>query len=361
MDHSAALELYEKLLATNPRAERNHVPHMRALSLVSIAILSIGCSKQSAPPTKDLSVTSSAPTTATSQLGPGEARLTVDGGAIWYKKSGSGPGLPVILLHGGPGFNSYYMKPLEALGDERTVIRYDQLGGGKSGTLSDTTKMTVAHFVAELDSLRSHLGYDKVHLIGHSWGTMLALEYYRAHPEHVASLTLASAALDVPQWERHSRELLKTLPDSIQRIVNQAEAEKKFDAPNYQSAIESFYDKYVWLRPDKPNLDSLMSQVNQNIYNYMQGPSEFTITGTLKDYNATSFLKNVKVPTLFTVGDVDEADPVTIRKQAAMVPGGKVAVIPNAAHITTWDNPAAMIAAIRPFLRAADVPGTYSK
>src|SRR3954447_12539691 len=88
--------------------------------------------------------------------GDGE-RLAVDGGTIWYKVSGTGTGTPVILLHGGPGFSSYYLKPLEALSNERRVVRYDQLGGGKSSGLTDTTKMTIAHFVAELDSLRSHL------------------------------------------------------------------------------------------------------------------------------------------------------------------------------------------------------------
>lgn len=327
----------------------------KTVSLASVALLLIGCSKENTASTNDSASNAAQAVTSTApQLGPGEAKLAVDGGEIWYRKSGGGSGLPVILLHGGPGFNSYYLKPLEALGDQRTVIRYDQGGAGKSGTMTDTTKMTIAHFVAELDSLRSHLGYDKVHLVGHSWGTMLALEYYRAHPEHVASLTLASAALDIPQWERHAKALLKTLPDSIQRIVSKAEAAKKYDDPAYQAAISSFYDKYVWLRPDKPNLDSLMSQVNQNIYNYMQGPSEFTITGTLKTYNSTSFLKNVKVATLFTVGDVDEADPVTIRRQAAMVPGARVVVIPNSAHMTTWDNPTAMIAAIRSHLLAAD-------
>jgi hypothetical protein len=82
-----------------------------------------------------------------------------------YKKLGTEPvtllnAMAFELLHGGPGFNSYYLKPLEALGDQRTVIRYDQLGAGKSGPMTDTTKMTIAHFVAELDSLRSHLGYD---------------------------------------------------------------------------------------------------------------------------------------------------------------------------------------------------------
>lgn len=291
---------------------------------------------------------------ATPALGPNESRAPVDGGEIWYKVSGTGSATPVILLHGGPGFSSYYLKPLEELGNDRKVVRYDQLGGGKSSGLTDTTRMTIAHFVAELDSLRSYLGYDKVHLVGHSWGTILGLEYYRAHPQHVASLTLASAALDIPQWEKHARELLKTLPDSEHRAVRIREAQKKYDAPDYQAALADFYSKYVWLHPVKADLDSTMQQVNQAIYNYMQGPSEFTITGTLKKYDATPFLKSVKVPTLFTVGQVDEADPVTIRKHAAMVPGAKITVIPGAAHMTTWDNPKAMVATVRGHLLSAD-------
>ena len=319
---------------------------LAALALLTVAT---GCDKKTLA--KD--TTSTAPA-AVPALGVGEARLAVDGGTIWYKVSGTGTGTPMILLHGGPGFSSYYLKSLEALGDDRKVVRYDQLGGGKSTGLTDTTKITIPHFVQELDSLRAHLGFDKVDLVGHSWGTILALEYYRAHPEHVSSLTLASAALDIPQWERHAHVLLATLPDSMQRIVKQREAEKKFDAPDYQAAIDAFYGKYVWLHPVKPDLDSTMQQANMTIYNYMQGPSEFTITGTLKTYDATGYLKEVKVPTLFTVGEVDEADPVTIRKHAAMTPGAKVVVIPGAAHMTPWDNAPAMTAAVRAFLRGVD-------
>ena len=287
-------------------------------------------------------------------LGPGEARLAVDGGQIWYKKSGTGVGTPVILLHGGPGFSSFYLKALEALGDDRTVIRYDQLGGGRSGPLTDTTKMTIAHFVQELDSLRASLGYDKVHIVGHSWGTILGYEYYKAHPEHVVSLTLASAALDIHAWENNARRLAKTLSDSAQKAIQVREAEKKFDAPDYQAAINEFYGKYVWRHPIEADLDSLMKTANEAIYNYMQGPSEFTITGTLKTYDVTPELKNIKVPVLFTVGEFDEADPPTIKRQAALVPGARVVVIPGAAHITTWDNPSATVAVVRSFLRHVD-------
>ena len=287
-------------------------------------------------------------------LPPGEAYLAVPGGRIWYKVSGTGSNTPVILLHGGPGYSSFYLKPFESLGDDRPVVRYDQLGGGKSDRISDTTLFTIDHFVRELDSLRAHLGYAKVHLLGHSWGTILALEYFRVHPEHVASLTLASAALDVPAWERNARRLVATLPDSAKRAIRTREREGRFDAPDYQAALSEFYDRYVWRHPVKADLDSLLSTVNAGIYNYMQGPSEFTITGTLKRYDGTPLLKEVTVPTLYTVGEFDEADPPTIKRFARMTPGGRVVVLPGAAHLTPWDAPDESVRTERAFLRAVD-------
>jgi proline iminopeptidase len=293
-------------------------------------------------------------TTVSKILSAGEAMLAVPGGSIWYKRSGQGTATPVILLHGGPGFSSFYLKPLEEIGGDRPVIRYDQLGGGKSSKITDTTMFTIPHFVAELDSLRAALGMATVHLVGHSWGTILAFEYYRAHPDHVASLTLASPALNLPAWEANAKQLVATLSDSAQRAIKTRETEKKFDAPDYQAALNEFYGKYVWRRPVEADLDSMFKTVNENIYNYMQGPSEFTITGTLKPYDVTSSLNGIKVPTLYTVGEFDEANPDIVKGFAAKTPGAKVVVIPGAAHITTWDNPSAMTTAVRSFLLHAD-------
>jgi proline iminopeptidase len=326
--------------------------HSRVLS-IALTSFSIACTetKHATPPT----AIKAEPAGATSPtLGAGEAYLPVADGRIWYKKTGTGTGTPVILLHGGPGYNSFYLKSLEALGDDRPVIRYDQLGGGKSGPMTDTSQMTIAHFVRELDSLRVALGYDRVHIVGHSWGTILGFEYYRAHPQHVASLTLASAALDIPTWERNARRLVGTLSDSSQRAIRVREAEQKFDAPDYQQALAEFYDKYVWRHPVAADLDSTLKTANMKVYNHMQGPSEFTITGTLKTYDVTPLLGTIKVPTLYTVGEFDEADPPTIRRFASLTPGATVEVIPGAAHVTTWDNPEAMLRVVRRFLRSVD-------
>jgi proline iminopeptidase len=288
----------------------------------------------------------------------GEARLAVPGGTIWYKVSGSGAGIPLVLLHGGPGFSSYYLKPFEDLGDDRLVVRYDQLGAGKSDRISDTTMFTIAHFVRELDSLRSHLGIARWHVFGHSWGTILALEYYRAYPDRVASLTFGSAVFDLPAYQRHARELLGTLSDSAQRAVRRAEAAHRYDAPDYQNAMQEFYGKYLWRHPVQADLDSLFATANEEIYDYMQGPSEFTITGTLKDYDATDFLSQIKVPTLFTVGDFDEVGPELVKGFAAQVPDARYVVLAGAAHLTPWDARDENVKVVREFLRAADSTAT---
>lgn len=318
---------------------------LRACALAALA-LAAACADQSRP---HPGAGSSA-----SPISAREGYLDVPGGRIWYRTTGGGPRTPVILLHGGPGYSSFYLRVLDSLGVDRPTIRYDQLGGGKSSRTTDTLLFTIPHFVAELDSVRRTLAGDQVFLVGHSWGTILALEYYRAHPDHVAGLILASPALDIPEWERHARDLVSTLPDSLQRAIRLSEQTGDFTTPAYQAALGAFYERYVWRHPLQADLDSTLQSVNERIYNYMQGPSEFTIVGTLKHYDGTSFLPDVRVPTLFTVGEFDEANPATVRRFADLTPGATLAVIPGAAHITTWDNPPAMLHVVRTFLAGVD-------
>lgn len=325
---------------------------MRSFSPIALAgVLLLGCTTEKAPQ-QHAAGDSAVPDTPA--LPAGEATLAVDGGNIWYKVSGAGTTTPVILLHGGPGYGSFYLKPMEALSADRAVVRYDQLGNGKSDRLTDTTKMNIAHFVAELDALRAKLGYDRVHIIGHSWGTILGYEYYKAHPAHVASLTLMSAALNMPAWEANAKRLLKNLPDSSQRAIADAEKSGKFEGPAYEAANADFMSRYVVRHIRQADWDSTMQTVGMEQYMYFQGPTEFTIIGTLKQYDVTKQLMNIAVPTLFTVGEFDEANPVLIRKQAATVPGAKVALIDTAAHLTMWDNEPQTVQVVRDFLKGVD-------
>lgn len=284
----------------------------------------------------------------------GGGHLKVEGGSIWYKVSGTGKGTPLVLLHGGPGYSSYYLKPFEDLGNDRQVIRYDQLGGGKSDKITDTNLFKISHFVRELDSLRVSLGIDRWHILGHSWGTILAAEYYKVHPECVASLTLGSACLDIAVWEKNAKQLVTTLSDSSQRAIRKAEATQNFDDPLYQNAINEFFGIYVWRHPVKDDLDSTLVTFNPAIYNYMQGPSEFDITGTLKNYDATPLLNQIRVPVLYTRGEYDEASLESIQRFASLTKDARVVTFKGAAHLTPWDARDENVSVVRDFLRSVD-------
>ncbi len=287
-------------------------------------------------------------------LPTGQAKLAVPGGNIWYRVSGVSKGVPVVLIHGGPGMSSFYIKPLEALGTDRQVIRYDQLGAGKSDRITDTAMFKVDHFVNELELLRAHLGIDKWHIIGHSWGSILATEYYRKYPEHVASMSLAGAALSLPQWTSNVRFLLTTLPQPMQEAIKKTEETGNYNDSLYQQAMGQFYGTYVFRTPVMADFDSMVATQNTDIYMYMQGPSEFTITGTLKNYDITPFLPEIKVPTLFTVGEFDEAGPEVVKGYAEKVPGAEYVVLKGAAHMSMWDAPEENVRVEREFLNRVD-------
>jgi proline-specific peptidase len=220
-------------------------------------------------------------------LTPREGFANVPGGRVWYRIVGNGQGTPLVVLHGGPGAPSYYLASLARLGAERPVIFYDQLGAGRSDQPSDTTLWRIERFMAELDSLRSQLGLRVIHLLGHSWGSMLATDYLLASPSGVRSVILASPALSTARWEQDADTLIATLPDSTQHAIRTHEAAGTFSTPAYQAAVKAFYAQYL-TRRGGPDVDSTFAHFGAELYGYMWGPSEFTATGTLRSYDRTA-------------------------------------------------------------------------
>jgi proline iminopeptidase len=288
-------------------------------------------------------------------LQPGEGYIEVPGGKVWYRIVGSGTATPLLLLHGGPGAPSYYLKPLAALADERPVVFYDQLGAGHSDPITDTTLLTVERFVAELAAVREALGLEEVHLLGHSWGTMLATDYLLTKPTGVRSVILASPAISIPRWLADADTLLLTMPDSIQAAVARHEADGTFDDPEYQAAVMAFYEHYVGRKlPWSADVDSTFTQLSMMVYGHMWGPSEFTATGTLRDYDRTDRLHEITIPTLFTTGRYDEARPETVEYYQSLIPGAALAIFENSAHLTMQDEPEENVWIVREFLRGVE-------
>ena len=284
------------------------------------------------------------------ELPVGEGFIDVDGGKVWYRVTGTGDKTPLLVLHGGPGAPSYYLKPLSELGTDRKVIFYDQLGCGKSDHISDTTLMTVDHYVKELKTVVGQLGLKDFYLFGQSWGTMLGTDYYLEHPEGIRALILSSPSLSIPRWLQDTDSLITTLPDSTQIAIHENEEVKTFDAPEYQQAVMMFYQNYLARhQPWSADMDSTFSQMGEN-YVYMWGPSEFTATGELKSYDRTDRLGEITVPTLFITGEFDEARPATVKYYQSLVPGAKFKLIKGAAHLTMQDQPEESNKVVREFL-----------
>ena len=295
-----------------------------------------------------------ATTLATPTLGAGEAMLAVRGGRIWYKQSGVGTGTPMVLLHGGPGAGSFYLKPFEALGDDRLVIRYDQLGAGKSDRLTDTTLMNIPRFVEELDSLRRTLKIERWFLNGQSWGTVLALEYYKAHPDRVAGIVFGGSVFDWRQYAVEANTWAKQLPDSMWRAIAQWKKDGVDSTKLFKAASDEFYARYVWRTPVKADLDSTTATFGNEQYVYMQGKYEFVVTGTMKNYDQTAFLPKITVPVLTTTGEFDEVGPKTVEAHGKLIPGAKFILYKGAAHVTSWDATEANVRDVRDFFRSTD-------
>ncbi len=284
---------------------------------------------------------------------PEEGFVAVEGGRIFYDRMGDGPGTPLIVVHGGPGSTSFALKAWAALGAERRVYRYDQLGTGRSDRVSDTTLFTVERFVRELQALRDSLGLDTVHLYGRSWGAMLVQAYMGTKPSGVRSVVLSSPLVTTAQWAADADSLIRLLPDSMQQAIARAESLATWDDPAFTAATREYYSRHLTRQPTRvpADRDSGRALGNDQVYQYMWGPTEFTALGTLRDFDATGWLREFTVPTLFVTGEHDEATPASTERFSRLVPGARFAVIPDAGHSTENDNWPELLRVVREFLR----------
>lgn len=277
--------------------------------------------------------------------------IKVEGGKIWYGITGEGDNIPLLYLHGGPGSKSNFN--LSEIGDERPVIIFDQLGNGRSDHHKDTRLLKVHKLVAQVHAVKTALNLNEFYLSGGSWGTALALEYYNKYPEGIKGLIFNSPYFSTLIWTADADILIAALPDSIQSVIRNAEVDSVFNTDAYANADKVFAKKHGMRTAYKPHpYDTIAYKSDPFIYNYMWGPSEFTSTGTLKNYDIHQTLKDIKVPVLFTTGEFDEARPPTVRKFSKLVPLSEMVVIEGAGHFTSNDNRSALIFAMKKFLKS---------
>jgi proline iminopeptidase len=289
------------------------------------------------------------------QLTSGEGYVEVTGGKIWYQVVGEGDKTPLLLLHGGPGNPAYYLKPLSALAKDRPVITFHQLGCGRSDRITDTTLMTMNNNIEQIDRLLKDLQVDDFYLYGHSWGTMLGVDYYLRNSSRVKGIIFSGPCLSAKLWIADADTLISTLPDSVRTILQNNIQGVEQDSLTLARAVDVYSANfYQRKRPVSAEVDSTHAQTGYPVYYYMWGTNEFFSTGTLKHYDRTGDLNKIKVPVLYITGEYDAARPTTVKYYQSLTPNSQLKVTSNAGHMTMQDNPAEDLAAISEFLNRLD-------
>ena len=300
----------------------------------------------------------------------------------WYKVVGNlnNGKTPLVILHGGPGACHDYLLPLTDLATKASIplVFYDQLGNGKSTHLADKNGdeafWTVDLFKSELDNLLRHLGLHSrpIDLYGHSWGGMLAAEWaVTVQKPLLHKLIISNSLASMETWRIGMAALKSKLSEKDQAVLDEAERSGNFESPEYEATMDTFYQRHLCLaRPwPPPEVEAALNwfAADPTTYGTMYvaplsvvglilslrlslqftddgylavryGPSELSITGSLRDWTIVSNLHKIEAPTLLVNGTEDEAQDVTMQPFFNNIQRVKWVTMDNASHFAHVDR-----------------------
>jgi proline-specific peptidase len=295
--------------------------------------------------------------TAIEEIPTQEGRIPFHGHETWYRIFGERQDpekQPVLALHGGPGAAHDYLEPIGGLARSgRQVIMYDQLGCGNSAVPSNPSMWTVNLFVEEVDAVRRALGLNRVHVLGQSWGGMLAMQYALTQPSGLTSLVVADSPASIPFWLQELGRLREQLPPEVEQTLRKHEAAGTFDNPEYEEAVDVFYRRHL-CRVDpypEPFVRSFAKlAANPEVYHTMNGPSEFHVIGVIKDWDISDRLGEINVPTLLISGGHDEVTPATVEMVHRGIPGSEWVLFEESAHVPHLEETERFLTLVEGFL-----------
>ncbi|MEU3375326.1 proline iminopeptidase-family hydrolase [Streptomyces sp. NPDC006660] len=288
----------------------------------------------------------------------------------WYRVTGDlRCGLPpVVVLHGGPGSTHDYLLGMTALAEAGwPVVHYDQLGNGGSTRLPDSPVdfWTVQLFRDELDNLLRHLGVaDNYVLFGQSWGGMLSAAHAADRPAGLRGLVIANSPASMPLWLQEMKVLREQLPPEVQATLLRHEAAGTTDTDEYFAAMRVFYDRHVCrvLPWPKEYLATFM-EINDDptVYHAMNGPNEFHVIGSLRDWSVEDLLPRIEVPTLLISGRYDEATPATVQPYFDRIPNVRWEIFEDSSHMPHIEEPERFTSVLVGFLDELKKLGTIQE
>jgi proline iminopeptidase len=282
---------------------------------------------------------------------------------VWTKRVGTGP-IKLLTLHGGPGFGHEYFECFEDFLPQAgvEVCYYDQLDCHYSDQPNDEALWSVERFTEEVEEVRRGLGLAKFYLYGHSWGGMLAIEYALNYPAGLKGLVISNMTASIASYEAYAKTLRAALPVEIRAVMDEYEAKGEYSAPEYQETMfANVYARHLcrldpWPEPAERTLR--LKHFNERIYNYLQGPNEFVITGKMKNWDRWKDLSRIDVPTLVMGGEHDTMNPDDVRKEGTLIPQSRTHICPNGSHFSFYDDQQDYMRALMGFLKDVDA-GTF--
>ena len=274
----------------------------------------------------------------------------------WYRVVGdrNADAVPLVALHGGPGSTHNYFTPLEQLGAERPVVLYDQIGCGNSDRPQDID-WSVDVFRDELDALREQLGLDSIHLLGTSWGGMLAQEHVLSGAQGIVSLTLSSTLANLSHWNEEQLKLKAALPAAVIEVLDWHEAAGTYDDPEYEDAMQVYMDRHFYRGPQpRPELDAMDAGRAPDVYRAMQGPNEWTTTGALRGWSTRDRLHQIDVPTLVVRGLHDMCTAPIAAELVAGIRGAREVVLEQSSHTPVLEETARYLEVLRDFMNGVE-------
>ncbi|WP_110969073.1 proline iminopeptidase-family hydrolase [Pseudomonas huaxiensis] len=280
--------------------------------------------------------------------------LSVDGHNLVVYSYGEGEEV-LLCLNGGPGLPCDYLRDAHSWLKDKglRVVAFDQLGTGASDRPDDPSLWDITRYVAEVETVRESLGLGRVHMLGHSWGGWLAIEYAIHHPQALKSLILENTVGDIPHLSSELDRLRNALGSETVAMMQRYEAIGNLDHPQYQAAITLLNYRHVCRLEEWPApVQRSLGDWNMGPYVAMQGPNEFLYTGNLKDWNRLKEMADFRMPVLITTGQHDELTPAcALRMKLALNNAAELHVFPNSSHMPFYEEPQAYFPVLLDFLQ----------
>ncbi|MGI6755255.1 MAG: proline iminopeptidase-family hydrolase [Atopobiaceae bacterium] len=253
---------------------------------------------------------------------------------------------PLLLLHGGPGSTHTNLELLDPLADRDgiTIISYDQLGCGNSwddAMAAHPELWCKETWLGELRCLIDTLDLTDFHLLGQSWGGMLALLYLIGDkPSAVRSVVLSSTLADAQLWGKEGHRRFKYLTPTDVAALTQAEETGSYDSSAYTEALKHYMELFCAgpVRADDPEPLRRARRKGDISYQVAWGPNEFTPTGTLSTYNVSQQLSDVICPALIISGTEDLSSPIIAKQLFDGIPRARWELMSGCRHMCFADD-----------------------